>query len=155
MASTSGNPPLVVRRARPADAAAIQTLYRELVDNPAVSVSAERIAEVAQDVRTVLLVAEVGDVVVGTLLVSLCLDVMFKDQPFAVVENVVVASAHRRSGAGNALMRAAEQHCKETGCTKIMLLSSAERADAHRFFERAGFRGSVKKGFVKYRSQFG
>lgn len=37
----------------------------------------------------------------------------------------------------------------------MMLLSSATRVDAHRFFEQAGFLGDRKRGFVKYRSQFG
>jgi hypothetical protein len=35
-----------------------------------------------------------------------------------------------------------------------MLLSSQEREDAHRFFERSGFVGSAKHGFVKYRRNF-
>jgi len=36
----------------------------------------------------------------------------------------------------------------------MMLLSSAFRADAHRFFEHVGFRADLKRGFVKYRRQF-
>jgi hypothetical protein len=35
-----------------------------------------------------------------------------------------------------------------------MLLSSASRADAHKFFEHVGFRADLKLGFVKYRRQF-
>jgi hypothetical protein len=35
-------------------------------------------------------------------------------------------------------------------CSKIMLLSSIHRTQAHAFFERAGFKGDSKRGFVKY-----
>ncbi|HIV72719.1 MAG TPA: hypothetical protein H9903_17415, partial [Candidatus Aquabacterium excrementipullorum] len=44
--------------------------------------------------------------------------------------------------------------CGRAQCSKIMLLSSIERTEAHAFFERAGYTGSTKKGFVKYRRQF-
>jgi N-acetylglutamate synthase-like GNAT family acetyltransferase len=148
-------PQVAVRRAEGADAPAIQSLYRELVSNSGVSVSRQRVAEVAQDPCTALFVAEAEGVVVGTVLVSLCSDVMFESQPFAVVENVVVASGCRGSGVGAALMREVERYCLAAECSKIMLLSSAERAEAHRFFEKVGFVGAVKKGFVKYRRQFG
>ncbi|XAH25024.1 GNAT family N-acetyltransferase [Xylophilus sp. GW821-FHT01B05] len=144
----------VVRRAVPGDAQAIAGLYRELVDNPAVSVLPQRIAEVSLDPRTALWVCEWQAQVCGTALVSLCADVMFQSQPFAVVENVVVAAAARGQGVGAALLRCVEAFCLASDCSKIMLLSSSQRQDAHRFFERAGFAGSAKRGFVKYRSAF-
>ncbi|MDR0776860.1 MAG: GNAT family N-acetyltransferase [Azonexus sp.] len=147
-------PDIAVRRAESQDAAAIQALYRELVSRPGILVSPERVAEVAQDPRTVLFVAEAEGVAVGTVLVSLCLDVMFQNQPFAVVENIVVSSGCRGSGIGAVLMREVEQYCLAAQCSKIMLLSAAERAEAHRFFEKVGFVGSAKKGFIKYRRQF-
>jgi N-acetylglutamate synthase-like GNAT family acetyltransferase len=145
---------IIVRRAEACDAKAIQALYRELVPNPAVSVLPERIAEVALDSNTMLLVAETGGAVVGTVLVTLCQDVMFQRQPFAVIENVVVSSSYRRLGVGAALLKQAEHHCRAANCSKIMLLSSVERTEAHTFFRQAGFVGSLKKGFIKYRRQF-
>jgi len=147
--------PLMVRRAAPDDAQAIAGLYRELVGNPAVSVLPQRIAEVSQDPNTALWVCEQGAQVCGTALVSLCADVMFERQPFAVVENVVVAAAARGQGVGAALLRHVEAFCLARDCSKILLLSASQRHAAHRFFERAGFLGSAKRGFVKYRSAFG
>jgi GNAT superfamily N-acetyltransferase len=75
-------------------------------------------------------------------------------KPFAVVENVVVDQAARSRGVGAALLREIEARCKQARCSKIMLLSAAQRADAHRFFERQGFVGNSKVGFVKYSSSF-
>ena len=143
-----------VRHAVAGDAPAIQALYRQLVDNSAVSVLPERIAAIANDPNTALLVCERKDALVGTVLVSLCADVMFQWQPFAVIENIVVDSACRGLGVGTALMQEVEAFCLRADCSKIMLLSSIGRTDAHQFFGRMGFAGSTKRGFVKYRRQF-
>ncbi|WP_374565193.1 GNAT family N-acetyltransferase [Ideonella sp.] len=145
---------VVVRRAVAADAVAIEALYRQLVANPAVQVLPERVAELAAESATRLLVADHQGQVCGTLLLSLCADVMFGRQPFAVIENIVVDAAHRGSGIGSRLLRHAESLCVDAGCSKIMLTSAAGRAEAHRFFEQQGFDGAAKRGFVKYRRQF-
>jgi N-acetylglutamate synthase-like GNAT family acetyltransferase len=143
-----------VRRATPDDAESIAALYEQLVGNRMIVVLPERIAEVSNDKNTALMVCEYLGQVCGTALVSLCADVMFNTQPFAVVENVVVDSRVRGQGVGSELFRRIEAFCLAKDCSKIMLLSSQEREDAHRFFERSGFVGSAKHGFVKYRRNF-
>jgi N-acetylglutamate synthase-like GNAT family acetyltransferase len=140
------------RTAQASDAPAIDRLYRQLVSHPGVNVQAGRIAALADDPATRLFVCEQGGAVAGTALVSLCADVMFGRQPYAVVENFVIDDALRGSGLGSALMAHIEAFCLAQDCSKIMLLSSAQREAAHRFFARAGFSGSAKQGFVKYRS---
>ena len=144
----------VVRHALPDDAEWIASLYAELVSNSAIAVLPERIREISKDLNTALFVCESKGVVCGTALVSLCADVMFKSQPFAVVENVVVSSSVRSQGIGTVLLRHIETFCLAHDCSKIMLLSSINREQTHRFFERAGFSGSSKRGFIKYRSKF-
>lgn len=144
----------VIRNALPSDARRIEAFYQELVSNPAITVLPERIAAISNDPNTGLFVCEYQGEVQGTALVSLCADVMFGTQPFAVVENVVVNTALRNKGLGGALLRHIETFCLSNDCSKIMLLSSVQREQAHRFFESAGFVGSKKRGFVKYRSAF-
>ncbi len=141
----SGNP--VVRAAQPTDAAALQSLYRQLVDDENVHVAAAQIQLVSEDARTRLFVCEIDGNAEATVLVSLCTDVMYGDQPFAVVENLVVDKAHRGKGIGQALLRQVEQFCLSRNCSKMMLFSSVIRVDAHRFFERVGFRSDLKRGF--------
>ncbi|HEX7866774.1 MAG TPA: GNAT family N-acetyltransferase [Variovorax sp.] len=143
-----------IRRARPKDAKGIETLYGELVGSTHVCVLPERIAELENDSRTALLVLEHGGALRATALLNFCADVMYKAQPFAVVENIVVSQAFRGQGAGTALLQHIENECVARDCSKIMLLSAVERGEAHRFFERCGFAGSKKKGFVKYRKNF-
>ena len=143
-----------VRPAKPADSHRIAELYAQLVQNSGVNVLPERIAEVSDDSNTGLFVCERNGIVEGTALVSLCADVMFGSQPFAVVENIVVNQAHRGLGLGASLLQYVEAFCSSKDCSKIMLLSASQRDEAHRFFEREGFAGSSKRGFVKYRRQF-
>ena len=143
-----------VRPARPTDSYRIAELYAQLVENPTVNVLPERIARISDDPNTGLFVCERNGLVEGTALVSLCADVMFGFQPFAVVENVVINQAHRGTGLGAALLQHVEAFCLSKDCSKIMLLSASQREEAHRFFEREGFAGSSKRGFVKYRRQF-
>lgn len=107
------------------------------------------------DRRTRLLVCEIDGYVRGTVLVCLCADVMYAGQPFAVLENLVVYQECRGQEIGQALLGEVERFCLSQNCSKMMLLSSASHVDAHRFFENAGFRGDRKRGFLKYRSQFG
>ncbi|WP_413192506.1 GNAT family N-acetyltransferase [Pararobbsia alpina] len=145
---------LTIRNAAPDDASAIGALYRQLVSDPHVRVDSSRIQTILHDPRTCLFVCDVNGQVVATALVSLCFDVMYGDQPFAVVENVVVDTQHRGNGIGEKLLHEIERFCADKDCSKITLTSSASRVDAHRFFERVGFLSDAKRAFVKYRRQF-
>ncbi|HEY0710626.1 MAG TPA: GNAT family N-acetyltransferase [Polyangia bacterium] len=140
-----------VRPARPEDAATIQRLYQELVPGDGnINVRPERIASLLEDATNHLFVIDTAGVVCGTAFLTICLDVMYAFQPYAVVENVIVGATVRGRGAGRLLMAALEQTARAAQCTKLMLLSSLQRTDAHRFFEDLGFEGSKKRGFVKY-----
>jgi GNAT superfamily N-acetyltransferase len=143
-----------VRRAGAHDADEVARLYAQLVTNPALRILPERLAELAHASDTALFVFERAGRLAGTVLVCLCADVMFGRRPFAVVENIVVDAAARGRGVGAALLGEVDRFCRAADCSKIMLLSAAERADAHRFFERCGYAGDRKRGFVKYRNAF-
>jgi GNAT superfamily N-acetyltransferase len=145
----------VVRKATELDAPQIAQLYAMLVSNSAVRVLPQRLAEIASDPNTAVFIFEDGEAVLGTVLVSLCADVMFGRRPFAVVENIVVDQAARGLRIGERLLQAVEEFCTVADCSKIMLLSAASRERAHAFFERCGYSGSTKRGFVKYRTAFG
>lgn len=144
----------LVRRASAADAGSIAELYRTLVKDPRIRVLPEHIHALADDRANHLLVSQIAGIVCGTALVSLCADVMYGRQPFAIVENVVVDERSRGQGIGTRLMAHIDQLAREHDCSKIMLLSAMTRDEAHRFFEACGYQGDRKRGFVRYRSQF-
>jgi GNAT superfamily N-acetyltransferase len=145
---------VTVRRACAADAGTVAALYAQLVANPALCVLPERLDELRGSSDAALLVASVDETLVGTAFVAWCPDAMFGRQPFAVVENIVVDATARGRGVGAALLAQIDRLCLARDCSKIMLLSASERAQAHRFFERAGYAGDRKRGFVKYRCAF-
>ncbi|WP_201775765.1 GNAT family N-acetyltransferase [Chromobacterium subtsugae] len=148
---TAASPKATIRLARAADADELARLYRQLVDDPAIQVLPERLQALADGERAQVLVCEGEGRLAASAWLGFCEDVMYGGQPFAVLENIVVDRDWRGRGLGRALLDEARRRCLARGCSKIMLLSSAQRADAHRFFLQAGFRGDAKRGFVMYR----
>ncbi|MEO2219005.1 GNAT family N-acetyltransferase [Chromobacterium vaccinii] len=142
-----------IRLAAGADADALAALYRQLTGDARTRVLPERLDALAGGERTQVLVCECGGELAGTAWLGFCDDIMYGEQPFAVLENLVVDARWRGRGLGAMLLREAERRSLARDCSKIMLLSSIGREDAHRFFLRAGFRGDAKRGFVKYRGQ--
>ncbi|WNG51811.1 GNAT family N-acetyltransferase [Archangium minus] len=141
----------MIREAEPTDAGALQRLYELLVPhNPRIRVLPERLARLREDVDNFCFVDEREGQVVGTVLLHLCPDVMFEERPYALLENLVVDPGARGRGSGRALLEHAERVCREHGCTKVMLLSGVHRTEAHAFFERLGYSGSVSRAFKKY-----
>jgi GNAT superfamily N-acetyltransferase len=69
-------------------------------------------------------------------------------RPFAVIEHVVTLSTHRRRGYGRRVLEHALEQAWSNGCYKVMLLSGAQRADAHRLYESVGFVRDIEYGFV-------
>lgn len=142
---------MLVRRARPEDAPTVEALYRILVPGDAhVRVDPERLRALAADPNNQLFVAQREEGVCGTAFLTLCLDAMYGSQPFGTLENVVVDPAARGLGVGRALLVAVERAARAASCTKLMLLSSRYRTEAHAFFEHCGFDGGPKRAFVKY-----
>jgi GNAT superfamily N-acetyltransferase len=58
------------------------------------------------------------------------------------VEAVRVHHDLRSSGIGTALMQWAIARARERGCWRVELTTNVARIDAHRFYERLGFRRS-------------
>ena len=143
-----------VRRAQATDAEAINNLYKELNTLSAPTVLPERIATIAISEHTHLLVCEDGGEIIATALVCLCQDVMFENQPFALVENVVVSADYKREGIGKSLMDYIEAFCLEQDCSKIMLQTSSQNRDARDFYTAMGYDPDAKIGFIKYRRYF-
>jgi len=143
------------RKAKPQDAEAVVKLYKELDTFSAIQVLPERIAEVAADDNTYLIVCDDGEDLLATALISLCNDVMFNRQPFAIIENFVVARDYQREGIGKSMMDHIEEFCLARDCSKIMLLSGADNRGAHDFYAAMGFDPDAKLGFIKYRRYFG
>jgi GNAT superfamily N-acetyltransferase len=91
-----------------------------------------------------LLVVESAGKVQGTCTLYVLPDLDRDGGAWAIVEHVVVDQSQRRRGLGDMLMGEALRLAREAGCYKVSLSSGFARADAHRLYERLGFRNSSK-----------
>lgn len=144
----------IIRRACASDSESLSALYGTLSTLSTPSVLPERIAALANSEHTHLLVCDDRGEIIATALVCLCQDVMFGNQPFALIENVVVSANHKREGIGKSLMDYIEAFCLEQDCSKIMLQTSCENRDAQNFYTAMGYDPDAKIGFIKYRRYF-
>jgi ribosomal protein S18 acetylase RimI-like enzyme len=94
------------------------------------------------DPNGILLVAEEGGEVVGTLQLTFIPGLSRKGAWRGQIESVRVSGSRRGGGLGERMMRHAIALCQERGCTLVQLTTDKSRADAHRFYNRLGFEQS-------------
>ena len=114
---------------------AVQRLVPQLSTSAAVP-SPEQVAELCEAEATVLLLARLDGAVVGMLVL-----VLFRlpTGMRAWIEDVVVESAARGGGVGEALTREALRRASAAGAVTVDLTSRPSRAAAVRLYERMGF----------------
>jgi len=87
----------------------------------------------------VILVVEDGGVI-GCLQLILIPGLGRLGMTRAQIEAVRIDRRYRRRGIGEALIRHAIEHAREQGCGLVQLTTDRSRGDAHRFYERLGFK---------------
>ncbi|HXD55999.1 MAG TPA: GNAT family N-acetyltransferase [Solirubrobacteraceae bacterium] len=144
-----------VREATSTDLDALSGLYEQLtgaLDEPLPDPPPdprEVLDRILADPARSLLVAELDGRLVGTVDVLIAPNLTHHAQPWALVENVVVAESARRRGVGRALMLRAIELAREAGCYKVNLISGNERTGAHDFYRSLGFE-AIGQGFKSY-----
>ncbi|MGE8499393.1 MAG: GNAT family N-acetyltransferase [Pseudomonas sp.] len=88
----------------------------------------------------VVLVAERNRRLVGTCTLNLIEHLAHNFARSAILEDVVVDQNARGLGIGQALISAAMERARSWGCYKVALSSALHREDAHRFYQRLGFK---------------
>jgi GNAT superfamily N-acetyltransferase len=112
--------PLFAQLGYPTGASLIEARLRELDANSSVLVAARESA----------LLGFVGVAMQPDFIVGKC----------AIVLGLVVADGARNRGIGAELLRAAEAWAAQSGARTIVVRSNVIREDAHRFYEREGYR---------------
>ena len=126
---------MIVRPATQIDAAALVPLLEQLGYPTAQTAIETRLK--ALDPRATVIVAEEEAKVLGFIAVSVRPDFV---EERAVVEGLVVEHNARNRGIGAELLRAAEAWAAAAGATAMLVRSNVVRDDAHRFYEREGYR---------------
>jgi GNAT superfamily N-acetyltransferase len=143
-------PEVRIRRATEADLPRLVELLQQLSlsDNrespttPLPESYRAALRQIEADPRQQMLVAERQGRIAATLVLGIVANLSHRGRPWAFIENVVVDSAERGKGYGEALMRYAIDQARTAGCYKLVLTSNKQRLDAHRFYQRLGFEAS-------------
>lgn len=89
-----------------------------------------------------LIVAERNGEVIGTLHLMFLPSVSFQGGLRAQVESVRVDKRFQSQGIGSEMMKWSMARAKQRGAHVVQLTTHKTRVDAHRFYERLGFKGS-------------
>ncbi|WP_376777798.1 GNAT family N-acetyltransferase [Kibdelosporangium persicum] len=136
-----------IRRAEATDVPAIV----EMIANDQLGAKRERpgdprylaaFEEIAADPNQYLAVMEVDGSVAGTLQLTFTPGLSRLGMRRATIEAVRVHENHRGSGLGQRFIEWAIEEARSRGCGLVQLTTDASRADAHRFYERLGFKAS-------------
>jgi ribosomal protein S18 acetylase RimI-like enzyme len=134
----------ILRKAKPEDLDELTMLLRLLfsleADFSCDAAKQQRgLALLLDNDRGCILVAEEGGAVIGMCTGQLVISTA-EGGPSVLVEDVVVAPAHRGRGIGRALMHTMAGWALEQGATRMQLLADKNNPPALAFYERLGWR---------------
>jgi len=89
-----------------------------------------------------LIVAELNGAVIGTLHLMFLPSISFQGGLRAQVESVRVDKLYQGQGIGSAMMKWTIERARKRGAQIVQLTTHQSRAEAHRFYERLGFKGT-------------
>ena len=139
---------VTIRAARRADLPAIVRMLaddelgmkRERLTDPLPDSYYRAFDEIEADPNNTVLVAILNDAVVGTLQLTFTPSLSYRGGCRATVESVRTAAPLRGQGIGRALMEHAIDLASRRPCVLMQLSTHQSRTDAHRFYERLGFK---------------
>jgi GNAT superfamily N-acetyltransferase len=138
---------VAIRTARASDVDALAGLVAQLgYDQPAAALM-PRLEAMISDPDASVLVAADDAAVVGAAMLQI-VPVLHEPGGWCRVTMLVVDERHRGAGTGTALLAAAEDWARDSGCSRIEATSAERRADAHRFYLDRGY-GQTSRHFLK------
>jgi len=97
---------------------------------------------ISADPNQMQVVADLDGKVVGTMQLSFLAGIAFRGSWRGQIEAVRIARDLRGQGLGQQMIEWAVERCRERGCRMAQLTSKLDRVDAHRFYERMGWKKS-------------
>jgi GNAT superfamily N-acetyltransferase len=141
---------IAFRRATEEDVAAIVAMLaddplgaaREDISTPLAQAYVTAFRAIDADPNQHLAVMTEDGAVVGTLQLTFIAGLSRKGALRGQIEAVRVAAGKRGAGLGQKLFEWAIAECRARGCRTVQLTTDKSRADAHRFYDRLGFKAS-------------
>ncbi|TRC90422.1 GNAT family N-acetyltransferase [Mesorhizobium sp. WSM4303] len=139
-----------IRRAEETDLPAIIAMLaddplgrsREDVSEPLAKAYFDAFAAVNADPNQFLAVMADDGKVIGTLQITFLAGLSLQGALRGQIEAVRVAADRRGERLGQRLLEWAVEQCRERGCKIVQLTTNKSRHDAHRFYDRLGFKAS-------------
>ncbi|MUO81033.1 GNAT family N-acetyltransferase [Agrobacterium vitis] len=143
-------PPLTIRPAQESDIAAIVALFAvddlgghgDTTDPDALPDYLTAFRRIAASSNEILYVAERDGAVVGTFQTMVTTTLTGRGSSSMIVEAVQTRADCRGQGIGAQMIEFCLEQAREQGLQQVQLTSNAVRLDAHRFYERLGFKKS-------------
>jgi GNAT superfamily N-acetyltransferase len=135
---------LKITPAQPSDIPALSTLLsllfaQEAEFGPDPALQAEGLRRIIGDPRAGMIFAgRIDGEVVAMVNLLFTLSTALGGR-VALLEDLVVAPAHRGAGLGARMLRHAVDEARATGCKRVTLLTDRDNAGARRFYARLGF----------------
>lgn len=115
---------------------------RECYEDPLPQSYYAAFEQIENDPNHELIVAERGGDVIGTLHLIFLPSVSFQGGLRAQVESVRMDKRFQSQGIGSRMMQWTIERARQRGAHVVQLTTHKTRLDAHRFYERLGFKGS-------------
>lgn len=101
-------------------------------------------AAIERDPNQMLVAVEEDGALIGCMQLTFIPGVSRRGAWRGHIESVRVARSKRGGGLGTAMFEWAIAECRQRGCSLVQLFTDKSRKDAHRFYERFGFKASHK-----------
>ena len=115
---------------------------REQFETPLAGSYYSAFEQINSDPNHELIVAELNGEVIGTLHLMFLPSISYQGGLRAQVESVRVDRRFQSQGIGSQMMKWAMERARQRGAHVVQLTTHKSRVDAHRFYERLGFKGS-------------
>src|SRR5215216_4390883 len=115
---------------------------RERYEDPLPQAYYSAFEQIESDPNHELIVAERNGEVIGTLHLMYLPSISFQGGLRAQVESVRVDKQFQSQGIGSAMMKWSLERARQRGAQAVQLTTHKSRLEAHRFYERLGFKGS-------------
>jgi GNAT superfamily N-acetyltransferase len=140
---------LHIKTAGEGDLPGLLALYRQLNRQDgvlAVPDACRILQEFTRYPGSAIFIAGKGETLLSTCALVVVPNLTRGGAPYALIENVVTDTEHRKRGYGRAVLGAAIAAAWQCGCYKIMLLTGSKNPATLRFYQGVGFAQS-KTGF--------
>ena len=132
----------IIRPAVVGDLQDLTTLYKHLSPTDPVlapDVAMDRFSAILVQPGMTVLIGFAGEIAAATVTLIIVPNLTRNGASYALIENVVTHTDHRKQGYAGKLIRHAIAQAWNAGCYKVMLLTGSKNPATLRFYENCGF----------------